>query len=85
MSREGGEIMGRENFKFSDEASKMLTELSDAMGMSKNALLEKLLSDEYERQSELLSVYRELLTIRSKFPAVYDDSIKYNRDKLLKE
>ena len=64
MSREGGEIMGRENFKFSDEASKMLTELSDAMGMSKNALLEKLLSDEYERQSELLKKYHELQALR---------------------
>lgn len=77
--------MGRENFKFSDDASRILVELSDAMGLSKNALIEKLLKDEYERQGELLSVYRELLTIRSKFPAVYDDSIKYNRDKLLKE
>lgn len=76
--------MSRENFKFSDEASRMLTELSDAMGMSKNALLEKLLADECERQAELMKVYHELLTIRSKFPKVYDDSIKYNRDKLQK-
>ena len=64
MSREGGEKMGRENFKFSDKASKILVELSDAMGMSKNALLEKLLSDEYERQSELLKKYHELQALR---------------------
>ena len=56
--------MGRENFKFSDKASKILVELSDAMGMSKNALLEKLLSDEYERQAELLKKYHELQALR---------------------
>ena len=56
--------MGREIFKFSDKASKILVELSDAMGMSKNALLEKLLSDEYERQAELLKKYHELQALR---------------------
>jgi len=57
--------MSRENFKFSDKASAMLTELADACGMSKNALLEKLLSDEYERKSELLKKYHELQALRS--------------------
>jgi hypothetical protein len=56
--------MGRENFKFSDKASQILVELSDAMGMSKNALLEKLLADEYDRQSELLKKYHELQALR---------------------
>ena len=56
--------MGRENFKFSDKASQILAELSDAMGMSKNALLEKLLADEYDRQSELLKKYHELQALR---------------------
>ena len=56
--------MGRENFKFSDKASHILVELSDAMGMSKNALLEKLLADEYDRQSELLKKYHELQALR---------------------
>ena len=56
--------MARENFKFSDTASQILVELSDALGMSKNALLEKLLSDEYERQSELIQKYNELKALR---------------------
>ena len=56
--------MGRENFKFSAEASNMLVELSEALGMSKNALLEKLLSDEYDRQSKLLQKYHELKALR---------------------
>ncbi len=56
--------MGRENFKFSDRASQILVELADALGMSKNALLEKLLADEYDRQSELLKKYHELQALR---------------------
>ena len=45
-------------------SSGVLVELSDALGMSKNALLEKLLSDEYERQSELIQKYNELKALR---------------------
>ena len=58
--------MGRENFKFSDDASRILVELSDAMGLSKNALIEKLLKDEYERQGELMQKYHELQALRGK-------------------
>ena len=56
--------MGRENFKFSDKASQILVELSDALGMSKKKKKEKLLSDEYERQSELIQKYNELKALR---------------------